>query len=101
MQVLALPDDPPALADYPGDDCPFRGAYRIGDAQRVTINCADAGLISQRQNRPPAIYRAEWPDIFFLPGQPRTRRIFLRNESGDVIAFVDRREGHDIRWERE
>jgi len=31
------------------------------------------------------------PDVFFEPGQPRTRRI---------IGFVDRREGRDVAWKR-
>jgi hypothetical protein len=29
---------------------------------------------------------------------PRTRLIFLRDGKGAVTAFVDRREGLDIRW---
>ena len=40
-------------------------------------------------------------DVFFVPGQPRTRRIFTRDAQGRVDGFVDRREGEDIRWTRE
>ncbi len=100
-QVLALPDDPPVMHGVLAEGCPYQGEYRLGDARRLTIRCSEAGLVSERQDRPPATYQAEVRDVFFLPGQPRTRRIFLRDETGAVTAFVDRREGHDVRWERQ
>jgi hypothetical protein len=42
----------------------------------------------------------ELRDLFFVPGQPRTRRIFTRDAAGRVDGFVDRREGEDVRWRR-
>jgi hypothetical protein len=50
---------------------------------------------------PPADYLPEVLDVFFAPGQPRTRRIFERTAQGEVVSFVDRREGEDIRWSRQ
>jgi hypothetical protein len=43
---------------------------------------------------------AETPDILFVPGQPRIKRIFLRDAKGRITAFIDRREGEDIVWNR-
>ena len=36
--------------------------------------------------------------MFFVAGQPRSRRIFTRDAAGAVIGFADRREGEDVRW---
>ena len=60
----------------------------------------DDGLISQRPDRPETKYQAEIRDVFFVAGQPRTRRIFTRDGNGRVTGFVDRREGEDVRWTR-
>ncbi|MEQ1808425.1 MAG: nuclear transport factor 2 family protein [Terricaulis sp.] len=99
-QVLALPDDPPVARGALEESCPYEGVYALTDAQQLAIRCSGNALISERPDRPAAAYRPELRDVFFMPGQPRTRRIFIRDESGVVVAFVDRREGHDIRWER-
>ena len=39
---------------------------------------------------------AESPDVFFVAGQPRSRKIFTRDARHKVIAFADRREGEDL-----
>jgi hypothetical protein len=38
--------------------------------------------------------------VFLAPGQPRSRRIFLRDSDGKITGFVDRREGADVRWNK-
>lgn len=43
---------------------------------------------------------AEAADVFFVAGQPRTRKIFRRDAAGKVLGFVDRREGVDVVWTR-
>lgn len=64
------------------------GEYRLKPEITTTVHCTEKGLTSERTGRPPATYVA---------GQPRTRRIFQRDDSGAVVAFVDRREGDEIR----
>jgi hypothetical protein len=39
--------------------------------------------------------------VFFAAGQPRTRRIFVRDAAGRIVGFVDRREGEDVRWTKQ
>jgi ketosteroid isomerase-like protein len=63
-----------------------------------TIQCTDGRLTGARTGRPAVTYQPEVADVFFAPGKPRTRRIFLRDEKGAVTGFVDRREGIDVRW---
>jgi hypothetical protein len=45
-------------------------------------------------------YLPEVRDVFFVAGQPRTRRVFLRDAAGRITGFADRREGEDVRWRR-
>ncbi|RDZ29282.1 nuclear transport factor 2 family protein [Lysobacter silvisoli] len=99
-QVLALQNDPPAAAPATVRLCDYNGRYRLADAIEATLQCDGDALVAQREGRPPSRYRAELADVFFLPGQPRTRRIFQRDATGAIVGFVDRREGLDIRWMR-
>ena len=99
-QVLALQTDPPAIALPSAQLCGYNGVYRLDDKIRTTLRCESDALLFEREGRPPTRYRAEVADVFFAPGQPRTRRIFQRDAQGRVVGFVDRREGLDIRWTR-
>ncbi len=65
-----------------------------------TIACAGDSLVVKRDGRPDRTIRPELRDVFFEPGQPRTRRIFQRDASGHIIGFVDRREVRDLSWKR-
>jgi hypothetical protein len=99
-QTLALLADPPAAALPKAALCAYAGRYALTSEITTTLACSDDGLVSTRSGRPPQTYRAEIADVFFLPGQPRTRRIFERDGQGRIVSFVDRREGHDIRWKK-
>lgn len=83
--------------DYHGQ--PLRGRFRTAGI-RATITCTDGGLLAERPGRPAVRYLPEVADVFFVAGQPRTRRIFLRDDRGQLIGFVDRREGEDVRWRK-
>ena len=48
----------------------------------------------------PKPLRLESPDVFFVPGEPRIRRIFQRDAAGHITGFVERRESWDILWKR-
>ena len=97
-QVLAVLEDPPAIALPKETLCAYNGTYRLTTEITTKIACTEDALSSERTGRKPATFKAEVLDVFFQPGQPRTRRIFLRDEKGKVTAFVDRREGLDVRW---
>ena len=45
-------------------------------------------------------FELESPDAFFVPGEPRTRRIFQRDAAGRISGFVERRESWDLFWKR-
>jgi hypothetical protein len=99
-QVLAVLDDPPAAPFDDAPTCAYAGVFALTSDITTTIRCNPQGLVGERADRAPVQFRRESGDVFFAPGQPRTRRIFRRDAGGRVIAFADRREGHDIVWQR-
>jgi hypothetical protein len=100
-QVLAVQKDPPAAPFSAAAGCEYAGTYALTDEIRVMIRCDAAELIVTRTGHPDRQFRSELKDVFFEPGEPRTRRIFLRDPAGQSLTgFVDRREGRDIFWKR-
>ncbi len=97
-QVAAVLKDPPPVKLTQQQLCEYSGSYSLTAEINTTIHCTQDGLTAQRSERPPAHYLAEVKDVFFVAGQPRTRRIFVRDAAGKVVGFVDRREGEDVRW---
>ena len=100
-QVLAVLQDPPSLALERATLCSYAGRYALTNTIVATIRCSGDQLLVERQGQPERTFVAELKDVFFEPGQPRTRRIFLRDGRGRVSAFIDRREGRDVRWVRQ
>jgi hypothetical protein len=92
--------DPPAVTLSHDDLCAYAGTYALTDAIMVTLRCDGNELVAERAGRPAVRYRPELRDLFFAPGQPRSRRIFLRDAGGHITGFADRREGEDIVWRR-
>lgn len=99
-QTAAVLKNPPEVALTRAQLCNYNGTYALTDKITTTIGCSGSGLTSERTGRASATYRAETADVFFVPGEPRTRRIFQRDADGNVTGFVDRREGEDILWRR-
>jgi hypothetical protein len=99
-QVLAVLQDPPAVHLDRATLCGYAGGYAMTNDIAVTLQCVGDALVTKREGRPDRVFLAEVRDVFFEPGQPRTRRIFQRDTSGAIAGFVDRREGRDISWRR-
>jgi len=57
-------------------------------------------LVVERAGREAQLLLPETGDVFFSPGRPRTRRIFMRAPDGRVSGFADRRESTDLVWTR-
>ena len=98
-QVFAIPQDPArnAAVNGLGD---YEGVYSLSEATRQTVRRDNDHLVADRPGRAPQLLLRESGDVFFTPGQPRTRRIFMRGPSGAVTGFADRREGIDLAWTR-
>lgn len=100
QHVAAVLKDPPAIKLTQDELCAYAGKYQLTPEIQATIKCVADGLEAERAGRPNVTYRPEVKDLFFAPGQPRSRRIFQRRPDGSVVSFVDRREGEDVRWVR-
>ncbi|HTJ64096.1 MAG TPA: nuclear transport factor 2 family protein [Alphaproteobacteria bacterium] len=99
-QVLAVQQDPPAIQLGPAALCVYSGRYALTADIVATVACKDGHLAVIRPGKSERIFLAETPDVFFEPGQPRTRRIFQRGPDGTITGFADRREERDIVWKR-
>jgi ketosteroid isomerase-like protein len=99
-QVLAVHQDPPAVALEAATLCAYAGRYMLTPEISVTARCEGQGLVFERAGRASRTFLPELKDQFFEPGQPRTRRLFQRDAAGAITGFVDRREERDIRWKR-
>lgn len=97
VHAYAVMHDPPAVKMTVPELQPYIGRYTAGDLVYVIRRDGDH-LVGGRFGRPPATLNVEVRDVFFISGQPRTRKIFQRNSEGKVTGFVDRREGIDLVW---
>jgi len=96
--TLVLLQDPPQtilsstqLRDYVGR------YHRLGDETLVDLAIVNSYLVpTVVGNAAGAAWKAETRDVFFTPGQPRIRRVFLRDAAGNVTGYSNRLEGRDI-----
>ncbi len=99
VHVYAVLHDPPEQKLNAQELDTYVGKYTAGDLT-YTIRREGDHLVGEREGRPSAKLSAELRDVFFVAGQPRTRKIFQYDASGKVTGFVDRREGVDLVWTR-
>lgn len=100
QQVQATLLDPPAIALPAAQLDEYVGTYRLTDAVSYAIRREGDGLVGERTGRKPQPLRVEARDVLFVPGQPRSRKIMLRDATGRVSGFADRREARDVLWTR-
>jgi hypothetical protein len=100
-QVLAEKTDPPAITLSRNELSQYVGTYKLKDSEEIySIQLTHGQLLGTRGSRKPAAWSAEVRDVFFVAGDPRIRKIFQRDESGQVVGFVERRESWDIVWKK-
>jgi hypothetical protein len=63
-----------------------------------TLSVSGGELTGARTGLKPTVWKMETPDVFFIPGDPRIRKIFQRDASGNITGFVERRESWNISW---
>jgi len=99
-QVLALRTDPPPVRLTTGQMQEYVGRYALTPSKIYEIRSKNGALEGQETGRRAEALSAEVPDMLFVPGQPRYRKIFLRDASGRIAAFAERREAWDLVWKR-
>lgn len=100
LHVAAVSRDPPERRMAPADLDAYVGDYGSGTGLRYVIRRNGDRLEGGRTEKSLGPLEVEVRDVLFVPGRPRSRKIFERDEQGHVTGFVDRREGRDVRWKR-
>lgn len=101
VHSYAVLKDPPTIS-LPADVLQqYAGRYSGGDDLVYLIHWDGKQLVGGRQGGTMTPLEVEVRDVLFVPGQPRIRKIFQRDEKGNVTGFVDRRESWDLVWRRE
>ncbi len=100
-QVLAMRTDPPPVALSAKLREEYCGRYALTSSISYEIKCRGDAMEGQRRGREAEKLLAEAPDVLFVPGQPRYRYVFLRDPSGKITGFAQRREAWDLVWKRE
>ena len=100
-QTIALQVDPSFVTLPTTTLDQYAGTYEATRSFKATIKRMGDELSVSINGAPSTIQRAELRDVFFTPGSPRSRRIFQRDEHGNIVGFISRREGHDIIFRRE
>jgi hypothetical protein len=100
-QVIAERTDPPAITLSPSQLRQYVGTYKLKDSEEIySLQLTQGQLVGTRGSRKPGAWSAEARDVFFVPGDPRIRKIFQRDVSGQIVGFVERRESWDIVWKK-
>jgi hypothetical protein len=99
VHCAAVPTDPPAVTLTHAQIDELTGTYRAGALTQVIHRDGDR-ILATRAGRPDTELKAETRDVLFVPGQPRTIKVFQRNAAGKVTGFADRRENRDLFWTR-
>jgi len=99
-ETLALQDDPAGVALPAKTLDEYVGTYAAAPDVTFTFARKGSDLVASLNGGAPTVQKAELRDVFFTPGRARARKIFLRDASGKITAFVNRREGHDLVFKR-
>ncbi len=99
-ETIALQDDPTSVKLTPAELDEYLGNYIAAPGVNVSFSRQGEELFAALNGGKPTLQRPELKDALFSVGNPRSRKIFRRDEHAKVVAFVLRREGHDILFTR-
>jgi hypothetical protein len=96
VHAYVVAKDPPAIKSSTKALAEYEGRYRAAADLSYVMRREGDHLIGERQGLPPVTLAQEATDVFFVAGRPRDRKIFRRDAGGNIVDFVDRREGEDL-----
>lgn len=97
-QVFEIPQLPVALKVAPQVLQQYAGTYVLGDRMAI-VSVRNDTLLLQKGNNAPEPLLAETANVFFRKSDTRGRKIFIKNEAGEVL-MLERRNGNDLFWKR-
>ena len=99
-QVLAVRTDPPAVPLTQAQMQEYIGRYALSPDITYEIRRTADGLEGEQTGRKAEALKAEAPDVLFVPGKPRYRKVFQRGADSRIKGFAERREAWDLEWSR-
>ena len=100
IHTYAVLKDPPTITLPEKELRQYVGEYSAAPDLTYVIRFDGQRLVGGKKGTSPKPLDVEVRDVLFVPGQPRIRKIFQRNESGKITGFVDRRESWDLVWKK-
>jgi len=97
-QIFEIPQLPVALKVAPQVLRQYAGTYTLADRVSI-VSFKNDTLFLQRGNAAAEPLFAETANVFFRRSDTRGRKIFIKNEAGEVL-MVERRNGADLFWKR-
>jgi len=97
-QTMTKPKEPEATTLKPAELDDYVGTYSANGIS-VRIERKDAALASSTNGAEATKLDIEARDVAFTPGQPRLRRVFIR-DGGKVTGFLSIRESGDVFFKR-
>ena len=98
VHAYAVLKDPPTITLPAAELQQYAGRYTAGNDLVYVIQFDGKQLTAGREGSAPKPLLIEVRDVLFVPGQPRIRKIFQRDDKGKITSFVDRRESWDLVW---
>jgi ketosteroid isomerase-like protein len=97
-QTMTKPKEPAAATLKPAELDDYVGTYSA-NGTTVKIERKDSALASSTNGAEATTLEMEARDVAFTPGQPRLRRVFIR-DGGKVTGFLSIRESGDVFFKR-
>jgi hypothetical protein len=98
-QVLRYYEDPAPGKPDVGKYAEYSGGYELAPGKTLTVTSDGVALYSQSTGKAREALVPEAADIFFRKGV-EGRRLFRRDERGQVDALIDRRNNEDVVWRK-
>jgi hypothetical protein len=70
--------------------------WRLVGGQVLALRTDPPALEGRQTGKKPEPLKVETGDVLFVPGKPRYRKVFLRDDDGDITGFAERREAWDL-----
>jgi hypothetical protein len=101
IHTYAVLKDPASITLPEKELRQYVGEYSAAPDLKYEIRWDGKRLVGGKKGNSMKPLDVEVRDVLFLPGQPRIRKIFQRDEKGKITGFVDRRESWDLVWKKE
>jgi hypothetical protein len=100
IHIYAVLKDPPSITLPEKELRQYVGEYSAAPDLIYEIRFDGQRLVGGRKGNATKPLYVEVRDVLFVPGQPRIRKIFQRDEKGRITGYVDRRESWDLVWKK-